>query len=72
MKKIFFPLIAVAFSLGIASCTDDKKDNHLGEEAKGGVYLGGVLRLNEVEAFKSFKSNCRKRNLWFSYWLPVI
>jgi len=53
MKKIFIPFIAVAFSLGVASCTDDKKDNHLGEEAKGGVYLGGVLRLNEVEAFKS-------------------
>lgn len=53
MKKIFIPLIAAAFSIGIASCTDDKKDNHTGEEAKGGVYLGGVMRLNEVEAFKS-------------------
>lgn len=53
MKKIFIPLLAASITLGLASCSDDKKDNHQGEEAKGGVYLGGVMRLNEVEAFKS-------------------
>jgi peptide/nickel transport system substrate-binding protein len=53
MKKIFIPLIAAAFSIGISSCKDDKNDHHTGEQAKGGVYLGGVIRLNEVEDFKS-------------------
>lgn len=56
MKKILIPLIAGAFTIGLASCTScsgDKKDNHEGSEAKGGVYMGGVMRMNEVEAFKS-------------------
>jgi oligopeptide transport system substrate-binding protein len=56
MKKIFIPLAAGLFTLGLASCTscsDDKKDNHDGAEGKGGVYMGGVMRMNEVEAFKS-------------------
>jgi peptide/nickel transport system substrate-binding protein len=56
MRKIFIPLIASALTLGVASCNScsgDKKDNHDGAEAKGGVYMGGVMRLNEVEAFKS-------------------
>lgn len=56
MKKIFIPLTAAAFILGLASCTscsDDKKDNHEGAEAKGGVYMGGVMRMNEVETFRS-------------------
>lgn len=53
MKKIFIPLLASAFVLGLTSCSDDKKDNHDGAEGKGGVYMGGVMRMNEVEAFKS-------------------
>ena len=56
MRKIFIPLIASALTLGVASCNScsgEKKDNHDGAEAKGGVYMGGVMRLNEVEAFKS-------------------
>ena len=56
MRKLFIPLFASAFVLGLASCTscsDDKKDNHGSAEGKGGVYMGGVMRLNEVEAFKS-------------------
>ena len=56
MKKLFIPLFASAFALGLASCTscsDEKKDNHDSSEAKGGIYLGGVMRMNEVEAFKS-------------------
>ena len=53
MKKIFIPLVAGLFTLGLASCSDDKTDNHDGAEGKGGVYMGGVMRMNEVEAFKS-------------------
>jgi oligopeptide transport system substrate-binding protein len=56
MKKLFIPLIATAFTIGLASCTScsgDKNDTHGGAEAKGGVYMGGVMRMNEVEAFKS-------------------
>jgi oligopeptide transport system substrate-binding protein len=54
MKKIFIPLVASVLTLSLAtSCSDDKKDNHDGAEGKGGVYLGGVMRMNEVEAFKS-------------------
>ena len=56
MKKIFIPLAASLFTLGLASCTscsNDNKDNHDGAEGKGGVYMGGVMRMNEVEAFKS-------------------
>ena len=56
MKKLFFPLAVSAIALGLASCTScsgDKTENHEGTAAKGGVYMGGVMRLNEVEAFKS-------------------
>ncbi|MBK9285712.1 MAG: ABC transporter substrate-binding protein [Sphingobacteriaceae bacterium] len=48
-------LIISAFSLFLfASCGDgpDKKQG-TNTEAKGGVYMGGILRTNEVEAFKS-------------------
>lgn len=56
MKHLFIPLSAAALILGFASCSscsDEKKDNHGSTEAKGGVYTGGVIRLNEVEAIKS-------------------
>jgi oligopeptide transport system substrate-binding protein len=53
MKKIFIPIVASFFALGLASCSDESKDKHDGEEGKGGVYMGGVMRMNEVEAFKS-------------------
>jgi peptide/nickel transport system substrate-binding protein len=56
MKKIFIPLAASALLFSLASCTscsDEKKDNHGATEAKGGVYTGGVMRMNEVEAFRS-------------------
>ncbi len=53
MKKIFISLTAVTIMLGFTACNNDKKDSHQGSEAKGGVYLGGVMRMNEVEAFKS-------------------
>jgi peptide/nickel transport system substrate-binding protein len=53
MRKIFIPLVASVLTLSLASCSDDTKDSHGGSEGKGGVYMGGVMRLNEVEAFKS-------------------
>lgn len=53
MKKIFIPIIASVFALGLVSCSDDTKDNRAGAEGKGGVYMGGVMRMNEVDAFKS-------------------
>lgn len=53
MKKIFIPLAAGLFTLAFTSCGDDKKENVGGAEGKGGVYTGGVMRMNEVEAFKS-------------------
>ncbi len=56
MRKIFIPIIGISLALGVSSCNScsvEKKDSHDGSEAKGGVYTGGVMRLNEVEAFKS-------------------
>ncbi len=53
MKKIFIPLVASVLTLGLASWSDDTKENHDGAEGKGGVFMGGVMRMNEVEAFKS-------------------
>lgn len=53
MRKIFIPLVASVLTLSLVSCSDDTKENHEGAEGKGGVYMGGVMRLNEVEAFKS-------------------
>ncbi len=54
MKKLFIPIVVSAITLAtFTSCTGDKTENHEGTAAKGGVYLGGVMRLNEVEAFKS-------------------
>ena len=56
MKKTFIPLALAAFLFVLAlctSCSDEKNQNHEGAEAKGGVFLGGIMRLNEIEAFKS-------------------
>ncbi len=52
MNKLF---IISAFSLVLlSSCGgDDKQKGNTTSEVKGGVYMGGVLRTNEVEAFKS-------------------
>jgi oligopeptide transport system substrate-binding protein len=52
MNKLF--IISAASLLLLASCTGDKNDTQgAGSEVKGGVYMGGILRTNEVEAFKS-------------------
>lgn len=53
MRKIFIPLVASVLTFSLVSCSEDTKENHEGAEGKGGVYMGGVMRMNEVEAFKS-------------------
>jgi oligopeptide transport system substrate-binding protein len=56
MKKIFIPFAVATFLFVLAlctSCSDEKNQNHEGAEAKGGVFLGGIMRLNEIDAFKS-------------------
>lgn len=53
MRKLFIPLLAGSIAFGLTSCDPDKKNDHESSEAQGGVYLGGVMRMNEVEAFKS-------------------
>jgi peptide/nickel transport system substrate-binding protein len=55
MNKFLGSLILPILALGLlSSCGGDDNDNgHEGSEAKGGVYLGGVIRLNEVENIKS-------------------
>ncbi|MGZ3885319.1 MAG: ABC transporter substrate-binding protein, partial [Bacteroidia bacterium] len=55
MNKIIGALIypAVAVTL-LSSCGgDDSNKDHGSSEVKGGVYMGGVARLNEVESIKS-------------------
>jgi peptide/nickel transport system substrate-binding protein len=68
MRKIFIPLVASVLTLSLASCSscsDDKKDNHDGAEGKGGVFMGGVMRMNEVEAFKSLNPIAVNENVGF-------
>ncbi len=53
MNKVLLFSVA-SLSLLISSCGGDKKDDKSGKtEAKGGIYTGGILRLNEVENLKS-------------------
>jgi oligopeptide transport system substrate-binding protein len=54
MNKIL-NIIGVAASLVLftACPSGEKNNNSTKSEVKGGVYMGGVLRTNEVEAFKS-------------------
>lgn len=50
MKKILYALLVLL----IASCGGDKKQKvSKVKDAKGGVTMGGVFRLNEVEEFKN-------------------
>ena len=53
MKKISIGFIALTSALFVACGGDHKNDENSGSEAKGGVYLGGIARVNEVETFKS-------------------
>lgn len=51
LGAIIFPIAAISL---LSSCGGgDDKGQGTSAEAKGGIYLGGVARLNEVESFKS-------------------
>lgn len=53
--KHLFPItlgVAVGFAAILTSCGGDK-NKHETQEAKGGVYYGGVFRMNELEDFKN-------------------
>jgi len=53
MNKLFL-FSSISLSLLFSSCSGDKKNSNSDtSEAKGGVYMGGILRLNEVENIKS-------------------
>jgi peptide/nickel transport system substrate-binding protein len=53
MNKLFL-FSSISLTLLLTSCGGDKKNNNSDtSEAKGGVYMGGILRLNEVENIKS-------------------
>jgi len=53
--KRLFPVtlgVAVGLAIMLSACGGDK-DKHLTTEAKGGVFYGGVFRMNELEDFKN-------------------
>ena len=52
-NKIVIVILFSLFFMGLHSCGDDNKLIHNSIEGKGGVYTGGIMRLNEVESFKS-------------------
>lgn len=49
MKKLILSVIAAG---ALVACSGDKTEKQ-SEEAKGGVYYGGVFRMNELEDFKN-------------------
>lgn len=55
MNKFLSAILCSSIAVGmLTSCGGgDNKDDHSSSEAKGGVYLGGIMRLNEVENLKS-------------------
>lgn len=53
IKKSIVSLLISTFIIGLYSCSSDGKVNHDSKETAGGIYTGGVIRLNEVESFKT-------------------
>jgi oligopeptide transport system substrate-binding protein len=55
MKKIcnLFTLASASIILVLTSCNEGSKKNNNIEESKGGIFYGGIIRLNEVESFKT-------------------
>ncbi len=53
MVKMNRSVLVLFISWLIVSCGDDQVKKENTQEAKGGVYAGGIARLNEVENFKS-------------------
>lgn len=50
MRKIVYALLVAGF---LISCGDSENSTGEGRRAEGGVYYGGVFRMNEVEDFSS-------------------
>lgn len=50
MNKLIYSLLAIVL---FSSCGGDKKNSDELREAKGGVYYGGIFRMNEVEDFRN-------------------
>lgn len=50
MKKVFYSLLVVGF---LSSCGGGNNTTGEARKAKGGVYYGGVFRMNEVEDFRN-------------------
>ncbi|MCE9538473.1 MAG: ABC transporter substrate-binding protein [Bacteroidetes bacterium] len=50
MKKIFYLFLMVSL---LASCGGENKSTGESRKAKGGVYYGGVFRMNETEDFRN-------------------
>ena len=50
MKKGIYSLLVAAL---LASCGGGKSNSGESREANGGVYYGGVFRMNEVEDFRN-------------------
>jgi peptide/nickel transport system substrate-binding protein len=52
MKKLLVILFAASASLFITSCGGGADDENQSTQGKGGVYYGGVFRMNETENFR--------------------
>ena len=52
-RSLFLGIILIFSFCFFLSCSEEKVQTHIGEMGKGGVFMGGVVRLNEVEVFKS-------------------
>ncbi len=53
MKKVIYLLLIVGVGGLIASCGNENSSAGLSREAKGGVFYGGVFKMNEVEDFRN-------------------
>lgn len=53
MKHFFFSGLVTVFCIVLVSCGGDTPKTQNSTVGKGGVYYGGSMRLNEVEAFKT-------------------
>lgn len=52
MKKVFYLFVFIAVII-IASCSGDKPTTGDSVEGKGGIFYGGIFRINELEDFRN-------------------
>lgn len=50
MKKVFYLFVSTVF---LAACGGDNSSTQASHEGKGGVYYGGIFRINELEDFRN-------------------